>query len=649
MPAAGDMISPAIHSPTENNDEPRAHQFTAVNNNGNGGPLIGGHHHSIPSPALHSAGASANTTGPTSMVNSPQMTLPPPTEDHWRQNNSAGSAEAAANAQKRKRTPEQPNSQRAVTPTTRTTHHHLAAHEAALGAEEHRGNTNHQSLHSNIPGHHPNIQSHQPSSMTSNDDLNGGLGAVNHYLDEDVKMPDEGAALGVGNGAGEEGSPGPTTQVEHKRRKRVFSNRTKTGCITCRRRKKKCDEGKPECCNCKRGGFVCEGYSGKINWQKPPGKSGNSSAGGRVSVEQPESTSASPTPSHVRLATVAQKQAASRKASVELPRQESPQPRTATYNLRKPAAIIVDDSKLSSDDSLSPNTQTQFIPPHQSECHQQVPHHHPQYTSLTLLPQGIPSSIPAAPPADIRNISISHPTIAGPSRLAQQHSSLRSEKEKMINSELYHASAPELVEDRERCKAACWRFNNAAMNPNLGISKAEKGRLLMEVLRPHRKWDIVTHARGQSDPLITYVAEGGIQSDIVDVQVDAPFTCSYGYNIRLGQDVLIEFGCTILDSCAVTIKARTILSSNVSIYSATHPIDPRKRNGAKGPEMAKPVTIEEDCWLGGNVIVLGGITIGKGSVVGAGSVVTRDVPPFTVVAGNPARVIRGIYQNGADM
>lgn len=226
----------------------------------------------------------------------------------------------------------------------------------------------------------------------------------------------------------------------------------------------------------------------------------------------------------------------------------------------------------------------------------------------------------------------------------------RSEKEKMVNSELYLATSPELVAEREACKAACWRYSNVASNPHGHVSEGEKGRMLLDILRPGNKWEVVSTGAAPGTPgAITYVNDNGYQSDIVDVTVDAPFTCSYGYNIRLGKNVYIEFGCTILDSCNVTIKARTILSPNVSIYSATHPIDPRKRNGARGPEMAKPVLIEEDCWLGGNVIVLGGVTIGKGSVVGAGSVVTRDVPPFTVVAGNPARVIRGIYHNGVDM
>jgi len=316
---------------------------------------------------------------------------------------------------------------------------------------------------------------------------------------------------------------------------------------------------------------------------------------------------------------------------------------------------VIDENKQqqqsAADESLSPNPasrqQQQPQPPgygsHPAPVHEayaSTPHNGPP-----AVPQ--PSSI-ATTPGGTRRVSFSQAALSAASGGSGPR--IRSEKEKMINSELYHASAPELVAEREACKAACWRYNHAASNPNLGISDSEKGRLLLDVLRPGRNWEMVTTGTTPEGPAsVTYVSDGGYHSDIENVTVDAPFTCSYGYNIRLGKNVYIEFGCTILDSCAVTIKARTILSPNVSIYSATHPIDPRKRNGPRGPEMAKPVLIEEDCWLGGNVIVLGGITIGKGSVVGAGSVVTRDVPPFTVVAGNPARVIRGIYQNGVDM
>jgi acetyltransferase-like isoleucine patch superfamily enzyme len=90
--------------------------------------------------------------------------------------------------------------------------------------------------------------------------------------------------------------------------------------------------------------------------------------------------------------------------------------------------------------------------------------------------------------------------------------------------------------------------------------------------------------------------------------------------------VFINSNCVIIDTCLVTIGARTLLGPNVSLYSGTHPLDPALRNGTEGPETGKEIHIGEDCWLAGNVIVLPGVTIGKGATIGAGSVVTKVCP-----------------------
>ena len=105
--------------------------------------------------------------------------------------------------------------------------------------------------------------------------------------------------------------------------------------------------------------------------------------------------------------------------------------------------------------------------------------------------------------------------------------------------------------------------------------------------------------------------------------VESPVRIDYGTNVELGDNVFINFNCTILDTCKVTIGARTLLASNVSLFSGTHPLDPDVRNGTKGPELGGEIHIEEDCWIGGNVTIIPGVRIGKGSVVGAGSVVTK--------------------------
>lgn len=105
--------------------------------------------------------------------------------------------------------------------------------------------------------------------------------------------------------------------------------------------------------------------------------------------------------------------------------------------------------------------------------------------------------------------------------------------------------------------------------------------------------------------------------------VEPPIHIDFGTNVRVGSDVFINFNCTIIDTCLVTIGSRTLFGPNVSLYSGMHPLDPALRNGTAGPESGKEIHIEEDCWIGGNVIILPGVRVGKGATVGAGSVVVR--------------------------
>ncbi|MDB5553625.1 MAG: Maltose O-acetyltransferase [Rhizobium sp.] len=120
-----------------------------------------------------------------------------------------------------------------------------------------------------------------------------------------------------------------------------------------------------------------------------------------------------------------------------------------------------------------------------------------------------------------------------------------------------------------------------------------------------------------------------------DIFIEAPFHCAYGMNIELGDGVYFNAGCTILDTAPVRIGARTMFGPGVQIYCAEHAKDPKMR--FEGLEIAKPVTIGEDAWIGGGAIILAGVTIGARAIVGAGSVVTRDVAEDAVVVGNPAR------------
>jgi acetyltransferase-like isoleucine patch superfamily enzyme len=120
-----------------------------------------------------------------------------------------------------------------------------------------------------------------------------------------------------------------------------------------------------------------------------------------------------------------------------------------------------------------------------------------------------------------------------------------------------------------------------------------------------------------------------------DVEVELPFHCDYGGQITVGAGVYVNVGCVVLDCTRVEIGDRALLGPGVHLYAATHPVDPAVRRS--GCELAAPVTIGTDVWLGGGVHVYPGVTVGAGTTTEAGSVVTRDVPPGVVAAGNPCR------------
>ena len=126
--------------------------------------------------------------------------------------------------------------------------------------------------------------------------------------------------------------------------------------------------------------------------------------------------------------------------------------------------------------------------------------------------------------------------------------------------------------------------------------------------------------------------------------IEPPVYFDYGSNTHLGRGVYMNYGAVLLDVAPIRIGDRTMLANSVQLLTATHPVDPIERNS--GIEYARPITIGSDCWLGGGVIVCPGVTIGEGAVVGAGAVVTKDVAPYTVVVGNPARKVRDVPRKG---
>ncbi|MFZ6747976.1 sugar O-acetyltransferase [Undibacterium sp. Ren11W] len=122
--------------------------------------------------------------------------------------------------------------------------------------------------------------------------------------------------------------------------------------------------------------------------------------------------------------------------------------------------------------------------------------------------------------------------------------------------------------------------------------------------------------------------------------IEPDFYCDYGSNIYLGENFFANHHCVMLDAAEIRIGARVLLGPAVHLYTTTHPIDPVAR--AAGAQLAAPVTIGDDCWIGGQTVVMPGVSIGARSVIGAGSVVTRDIAADSVASGNPCRVQRSL-------
>jgi acetyltransferase-like isoleucine patch superfamily enzyme len=235
--------------------------------------------------------------------------------------------------------------------------------------------------------------------------------------------------------------------------------------------------------------------------------------------------------------------------------------------------------------------------------------------SDTGTPQSASSNLPQIlHPQMLSENAHANPQVAAQLALSNLASTSRqrTQKEEMLAGRHYFPFDKELVLERERCNGACWRFNNST-NPNNGVSPEERARLFRDILQPRE--NVISPT--QASP-VTPVGRVGD-----NVVVEAPFNCDYGYNISIGQDVAIGKNCTILDTCEVLIGDRCNIGPNVNIYTATLPVDPKRRLGSRGPTLGRKIIIESDSWIGGSVTILPGRKIGKGSTVGAGSVVTR--------------------------
>lgn len=185
---------------------------------------------------------------------------------------------------------------------------------------------------------------------------------------------------------------------------------------------------------------------------------------------------------------------------------------------------------------------------------------------------------------------------------------MKSEKEKMRSGENYFSNDKALVLERAKAKKLLHKLNvtEYVMNGN--------ARAILRELLPN------AHKR---------------------IYIEPPFHCDYGYNLHLGEGVYFNVNCVVLDAAKIDIGNNVFFGPGVQIYTATHPTNAVDRLKF---QFAKPISIGNDCWIGGNSVICPGVTIGDGCTIGAGSVVTKDIPSNSLAVGNPAKVIKNLKE-----
>ncbi|KIW96540.1 uncharacterized protein Z519_01931 [Cladophialophora bantiana CBS 173.52] len=482
------------------------------------------------------------------------------------------------------------------------------------------------------------------------------------------------------------------------KRKRNFSNRTKTGCMTCRQRKKKCDEAQPWCNNCVRGGFNCKGYS--VNRRAAPTKP--TPIRGPVplqSRDRPGDVSESSTYQGPRMETTIKRQDSVQPRPIPVgssegqhpppyelsPQRNEPQTRPLRPN-QHPAWQPPQNNGSYTSEHLPPLSDLNRSEPHPSTNSQnmsrspaqgqayppppppppppqppnQAPLPHPQHHFAPQHAAGpnVAHQPPAVPPPQQLQWHQpqqpqqqpyghaygppppGHPPGPTPNPAPPTHGRNTSSssnfmvadnkdinKSRMLRRGLYIHTDPTLIYDRQRCARALARYQ-AARQLDSGLGEEEIRKLLMKVLDP------LQDTTGNSSSQAVSQAHLGI-----GVMVEVPFTCTYGYNLQIFDDVYVDRGCTFDDAAKIEIGPRSIIGAGVTILTSDQNKDLVNRKGTRAEWIAKEVIIAAGVIIGANAIIYPGVRIGENATVEPGVLVRESLKANQILRAAPALLI----------
>lgn len=407
--------------------------------------------------------------------------------------------------------------------------------------------------------------------------------------------------------------------------------------MTCRKRKKKCDEGAPFCNNCLRGGFTCEGYNARTPWTKQPNPKGPVPLQSKDGYEGSDHTfSAESHSPPTKRDSVASYEGGHHTRPIVVEDGETQTPYVTSPTSAGPRNRSSYSQSWVRNPPFIPEQPRQDLPPYSEIAREpekpspftippirDYPHTHSSSQqssgSWSAYPGEYRQSFPPGP-GDPRSLQVvARDTLSMEETTRASTKSDELQKEKMLNGHLFKYNDPLLIEDRKRCKIALKQFHDAD-NPTMGVADTERSRKLREVFAPTR------------DPLtnMPYPVKWDPIGDLGPGSViETPFRCQYGYNIHIAEDVFIGDNCTIIDSCTVTIGAKTWIGHNVQILTAMAHIGMSMRAGSRAQWQGKAVTIAEDVHIGAGAIIYPGVTIKRGAHIDAGAVIKKDVELYT--------------------